>query len=69
MNQEVLQLIGFATVALIVVGGLAFLSQHYTLDNIKSKTVGDGQYGTARWATEQEIRKTYHHVPFRPDRF
>ena len=67
MNQEVLQLIGFATVALIVVGGLAFLSQHYTLDNIKSKTVGDGQYGTARWATEQEIRKTYHHVPFRPD--
>ena len=67
MNQEVLQLIGFATAALIVVGGLAFLSQHYTLDNIKSKTVGDGQYGTARWATEQEIRKTYHYVPFRPD--
>ena len=67
MNQEVLQLIGFATVSLIVVGGLAFLSQHYTLDNIKSRTVGDGQYGTARWATEQEIRKTYHHVPFRPD--
>ena len=44
MNQEVLQLIGFATVSLIVVGGLAFLSQHYTLDNIKSRTVGDGQY-------------------------
>lgn len=46
--------------------GLAFFSQQYTLDNIKSKTVGDGQHGTARWATKQEIRATYQHVPFRP---
>lgn len=59
MNQNIWSLIGFAAVALIVVGGLAFLSQHYTLDNIKSKTVGDGQYGTARWATKREIQKTY----------
>ena len=61
MNQNIWSLIGFAAVALIVVGGLAFLSQHYTLDNIKSKTVGDGQYGTARWATKREIQKTYRH--------
>ena len=67
MNQNVWSLIGFATVTLIVVGGLAFLSQHYTLDNIKSKTVGDGQYGTARWATKREIQKTYRHVPFQPE--
>ncbi len=66
MNQNVWSLIGFAAVALIVVGGLAFLSQHYTLDNIKSKTVGDGQYGTARWATKREIRKTFRRVPFQP---
>lgn len=67
MNQNVWSLIGFAAVALIVVGGLAFLSQRYTLDNIKSKTVGDGQYGTARWATKREIQKTYRHVPFQPE--
>jgi len=67
VNQNVWSLIGFAAVALIVVGGLAFLSQHYTLDNIKSKTVGDGQYGTARWVTKREIQKTYHHVPFQPE--
>ena len=67
MNQNVWSLIGFAAVALIVVGGLAFFSQHYTLDNIKSKTVGDGQYGTARWATKREIQKTYRHVPFQPE--
>ena len=69
MNQNGWSLIGFAAVALIVVGGLAFLSQHYTLDNIKSKTVGDGQYGTARWATKREVQKTYRHVPFRPHRW
>ena len=67
MNQNIWSLIGFAAVALIVVGGLAFLSQHYTLDNIKSKTVGDGQYGTARWATKREIQKTYRYVPFQPE--
>ena len=32
--------------------------------NIKSKTVGDGQHGTARWATPQEISQTYARVPF-----
>lgn len=69
MNQNVWSLIGFAAVAIMVVGGLAFLSQHYTLDNIKSRTVGDGQYGTARWATKREIRKTFRHVLFRPHRW
>lgn len=36
---------------------MVMLSSHYTLNGIKSKTVGDGQYGTARFATEKEIRK------------
>lgn len=53
-----------AGVMVAVIGGLALLGDHYTLNNIKSKTVGDGQHGTARWATEAEIRKTYALVPF-----
>jgi type IV secretion system protein VirD4 len=48
----------------IVIGGLSLLSHHYTLNGIKSSTVGDGQHGTARWATEKEIRDTYAHIPF-----
>ena len=40
------------------------LSSHYTLGNIKAKTVGDGQHGTARWASEAEIRKAFSRVPF-----
>ena len=59
-------LLGVAAVELIVMAGLAFFSQRYTLDNIKAKTVGDGQHGTARWATRKEIQATYQHVPFRP---
>lgn len=35
-----------------------------TLNGIKSKTVGDGQHGTARWATDKKIKTTYAHVPF-----
>lgn len=61
---------------LLICGGLlvfllaaSFFSQRYSLNNIKSKTVGDGQHGTARWATPKEIRSTYHVVPFRPRRW
>jgi len=49
-----------------VLGGLTLLSHMYTLNGIKSKTVGDGQHGTARWATKSEIKSTYKHVPFTP---
>ena len=50
----------------VVIGSILFFSQHYTLDGIKSKTVGDGQHGTARWATKKEIGKIFQHVPFQP---
>ena len=66
MTAQAWLLLGVAAVAMIVMAGLTFFSQRYTLDNIKSKTVGDGQHGTARWATKQEIRATYQHVPFQP---
>ena len=44
---------------------IAGLSGMYNL-NIKAKTVGHGQHGTARWATKREIRRTYLHIPFEP---
>lgn len=49
----------------LVIGGLSMISHHYTLGNIKSRTVGDGQHGTARWATDKEIKQTYAHVSFK----
>ena len=43
------------------------LSYLYGLKGIKAKTAGNGQHGTARWATNREIKKTYHHIPFTPE--
>ncbi len=50
-----------------VLGGVSLLSHIYSLDGIKSRTVGDGQHGTARWATKREIKNTYEHIPFTPE--
>ena len=59
---------------LIIVGGIMllimcainFYSQNYSL-NIKDKTVGNGQHGTARWATGREINNTYKQILFEPN--
>ena len=65
MPQQFIILI-VAAVALLAIGGISFLSGRGSLDSIKSKPVGDGQHGTARWATPQEISKTFARVPFQP---
>lgn len=57
--SNVTMLIGIGGIMVLVIGGLAMLSHHYTLNGIKSRTVGDGQHGTARWATNKEIKQTY----------
>lgn len=55
-----------AVVMFTVLGLISLLAHIYNLNNIKSKTVGDGQHGTARFADKREIRKTYKQVPFTP---
>lgn len=69
MNENVwsLILLGGGLLAFLLV--VSFLSKNYSLNNFKSKTVGAGQHGTARWATPKEIHTTYHVVPFRPRRW
>lgn len=64
VEAQVYLLIGMAALMFIVMGGLSLLAHHFTLNNIKSRTVGDGQHGTARFATKKEIIKTYKHIPF-----
>ena len=65
MPQQFIVLI-FAAAALLVIGGISFATRQGSLNNIKSKPVGDGQHGTARWATPKEIGQTFSHIPFRP---
>ena len=58
-----------AAVMAAVLGGVSLLAHIYNLNSIKSKTVGDGQHGTARWATKSEIRRMYRYVPFTPKKW
>ena len=52
-----------------ILSGITLLAHFYSLNSIKSKTVGDGQHGTARWASKTEIRHIYQQVPFTPERW
>ena len=69
MNGDIWIFLALCGALLVFLLAASFLSKSYSLDRIKSKTVGDGQHGTARWATPKEISKTYHTVPFRPRRW
>ena len=56
MSSEIIFLV-LCGLALLGVAAATHFSGQGSLDNIKSKTVGDGQHGTARWATKEEIKK------------
>ena len=49
--------------------GIPLITHMYNLNHIKSKTVGDGQHGTARWATKREVHQTYQHIPYTPEQW
>lgn len=59
-------LILVATGMFAIVGGITLISHIYNLNEIKSKTVGDGQHGTARFSTKGELRKIYKYIPYEP---
>ena len=64
MPESVVPLIAVGVVIVLFIVLLSVLTNNYSLNGIKSKTVGDGQHGTARWATTQEVKKTFANVPF-----
>ena len=61
----VIMIIAFGSM-LAFVGVMSYIGNNYNLNKIKSKTTGDGQYGSARWATPKEISETYDAIPFSP---
>ena len=64
MESQVYLFVGIAAFMFIVIGGISLIAHYYTLNGIKSKTVGDGQHGTARFANKKEILNTYKHIHF-----
>jgi type IV secretion system protein VirD4 len=68
-TSQIITLIAAALTMFSVIGFLSLLAHYYTLNGIKSKTVGDGQHGTARWATKNEIKRTYTEIPYEPEKW
>lgn len=64
MNDSIIILVSSAALMFLVIGGLSMLAHFYTLNGIKSRTVGDGQHGVARFLTKKEIKQVYNQVPF-----
>ena len=69
MNEKqtiVLVILGVLFIAFIVIANML---DNKSINGIKAKTVGDGQYGTARWATKSEIQRTFSFLPFEPEKW
>lgn len=67
MNEQQMIIIGLMTVAFIIFFVVVNALDNKNINGIKSKTVGDGQHGTARWATKPEIRRTFFSSTFAPE--
>ena len=43
--------------------------ENKSINGIKAKKVGDGQHGTARWASKPEIKRTFSFLPYEPEKW
>lgn len=69
MNEKQMILIGVLTVIFIAFIVLVNLLDNKSLNGIKSKRIGNGQYGAARWASKPEIKKAFVSLPFEPEKW
>lgn len=67
--SQIITLIAAGLTMFGMLGLLSLLAHYYTLNGIKSKIVGDGQHGTARWSTKKEMQTTYTSVPYEPKKW
>lgn len=67
MSERQTVLIGVLVVVFIAFIVIMNLLDNYSLNGIKSKKVGNGQHGTARFATGGEIKRTFSSLPFEPE--
>ena len=67
MNTQIIILacIGVAMLVMYIVT----TGSNKNLNGIKSRTVGDGQHGTARWSTGKEIAQRFVLIPYEPDKW
>lgn len=53
--------------AFLVIGLIVAIGSTYSLKGIPNKPVGNGQHGTARFATPREVSNTYKQIPYTPE--
>ena len=69
MNEKQVLIIGVLTALFFAFLAVMHMLDGKSLNSIKAKTVGNGQHGTARWATAKEIRKAFVSLPFEPEKW
>lgn len=66
MDEKKMIIIGVMIVIFLAFVVLVNILDSRGINSIKSKKVGDGQHGTARWATKGEIHRSFFSLPFAP---
>ena len=66
MNTTQIFLLCLCGAFFLVVVIIAAIGEHYSLKGIPNKPVGNGQHGTARFATKGEVTRTYKQIPYLP---
>ena len=69
MNEKQMITMGIMIALFAIFMVVVHLLDGCSLSTIKRKTVGDGQHGTARWATPKEVKHTFSFLPFEPEKW
>lgn len=69
LNEKQMLTIGIVAMTFIIFMIIVYIFDGHSMNGIKAKKVGDGQHGTARWATKKEIRNTFCFLPFEPEKW
>lgn len=67
MNDKQKLIIAVLVILFIAFMVIVELLDNKSLNGIKAKKVGNGQHGTARWATKAEIKRAFVPLPFEPE--
>lgn len=64
MNSTQILLLCVCGAVFLIIAVLAAIGNTYSLKGIPNKPVGNGQHGTARFATKGEVNRTYKQIPY-----
>ena len=66
MNTTQIILLCICGAFFLIIAIIVAIGDRYSLNGIPNKPIGNGQHGTARFATKGEVAKTYKQIPYTP---